>query len=68
MTPKVVVQDEGEEKWEPMSVSKEKIAARRGTMKPMKAQVDRYKKDHLKPRSTFKNVYRWWEKESIKYA
>lgn len=68
MPPKVLVQDEEEEKRERMTVSKEKIAARRGTMKPMKAQVDRYKRENLKPRSTFKNVYRWWEKDSIKYA
>lgn len=68
MPPKVLMQDEEGERTARMTVSKEKIAARRGTMRPMKAQMERYKKENLKPRSTYKNVYRWWEKESIKYA
>lgn len=41
--------------------AKKKIAARRGTMLPPK-------KAKIQPPSTYKRVYRWWQKPSIKYA
>lgn len=69
MKPKVVVSHEEEDKQVlKLTKSREKIAARRGTMMPLKAQMEKYKKEKQKPRSTYKNVYRWWEKDSVKYA
>lgn len=68
MSPRVTLQAPPDKKEKirigKLSASKEKLAARRGTMMPIKMM----KKGPKKPRSTFKNVYRWWEKEPIKYA